>query len=67
MPSFFDGTWMCHQKTRHRMANPEGARYWVPFLFAYFLFGQALRRWSGANGEAGPEGAEGRMPGVKRK
>jgi len=25
---------------------------------------QALRRRSGANGEAGPEGAQGRMPGV---
>jgi len=28
--------------------------------------GQALRRRSGANGEAGPEGAEGRMPGVTK-
>ena len=30
------------------------------------LFAQALRRRSGANSGAGPEGAEGRMPGVKK-
>src|SRR5687767_16010759 len=44
---------------------PEGASAGCPFSWL-LLFGQALRRRSGANAEGGPEGAEGRMPGVKR-
>jgi hypothetical protein len=43
-----------------KRATAPGAR---PF---WLLFG-ALRRRSGANGAAGPEGAEGRMPGVMPK
>ena len=59
-------------KPRSRHANLEGRTPGrrapgVAFLFGYFLFGEALRRRSGANAEGGPEGAEGRMPGVKRK
>ena len=52
--------------TRPPAANPPqaGASPGCPFSWL-LLFGQALRRRSGANGEAGPEGAEGRMPGVK--
>jgi hypothetical protein len=39
----------------------------VAFLFFWLLFfGEALRRRSGANAAGGPEGAEGRMPGVKK-
>src|SRR5690349_18877352 len=50
------------QRTRRLAA---GASPGCPFSWL-LLFGQALRRRSGANGGAGPEGAEGRMPGVKR-
>jgi len=35
-------------------------------VFLGYFFARALRRRSGANGGAGPEGAKGRMPGVKK-
>jgi hypothetical protein len=48
-----------------RAGCPEGAAVGVHFFWLLF-FVQALRRRSGANSGAGPEGAEGRMPGVKK-
>ena len=45
--------------------SAEGAALGVHFFWLLF-FVQALRRRSGANGGAGPEGAKGRMPVVKK-
>ena len=58
--AFAVGTWTCRQRTSgadsrsrqlYRRPRPRGC----PFSWL-LLFGQALRRRSGANGEAGPKG-----------
>ena len=55
---------------RSALANPQGrmpgGRAIRGVLSLVTFFAQALRRRSGANSAAGPEGAEGRMPGVKK-
>jgi hypothetical protein len=55
-------------KPRRPDANPRAARALHPGRLSFWLlfFGEALRRRSGANAAGGPEGAEGRRPGVKK-
>ena len=58
--SCFVASWLCRWKRRARaFGQPCG----LPDLL---LFAWPLRRRSGANAEGGPEGAEGRTPGVKK-
>ena len=57
---------ICAAFPRLRAAPLKAPRTVLSFLVTFF-FARALRRRSGANGAAGPEGAEGRMPGVKKE
>ena len=54
------------QVFRAGVSQTRALRSVLSFLVTFF-FARALRRRSGANSGAGPEGAEGRMPGVKKE
>src|SRR5262249_4422828 len=52
--------------SRTRRTRMCGGRATPGCVSLVTFFAQALRRRSGANSGAGPEGAQGRMPGVKK-